>query len=402
MDGVAQVIQQHFTAIITPFLMLGVGLATATLVILSLAAGVRGILMILETLLDEKPTSALVAQLARGGAIVLVLMVALASWGAIQGFVLTVASGATQSVASSMGITRPPVFSVPIGMNPPPQLVAQQVSQGVLFTSMEELMMLMYRVERLYKLRSLIAGIADATQQTPPPGVDLDLWIEQQIVELEQREDERGLMDQITGYMSALIPAIQGQAVYLIGVACVLIFAILVFYYLMGSLITMLVALGIGPVAVAIAPIESAFARNLGALLLSAALQFAVVANLTVILSAAINEIARYYLENAQLAAGFGGTMMDFAASTFLIPMLCIVFALLVPKILGAITEIFSGGGSAKPGGVMKYIGMALAATKVGALGRMVGLGGGAKAATASGGAAVRGARSGGGSLPKP
>jgi hypothetical protein len=291
-------------------------------------------------------------------------------------------------------------------MNPPPQLVAQQVSQGVLFTSMEELLMLMYRVERLYKLRSLIAGIADATQQTPPPGVDLDLWIEQQIVELEQREDERGVLDQLTGYMSALVPAIQGQVVYFIGLGCVLIFAILVFYYLMGSLITMLVALGIGPVAVAIAPIESAFVRNLGALLLSAALQFAVVANLTVILSAAINEVAVYYLSNAQLASGYAGSMMEMAASTMMIPMLCVVFALLVPKILGAITEIFSGGGSAKPGGVMKYVGMAMAATKVGAIARSLGFGGGAKAAgSAAGGAAsaaAGGAVRGAGSLPKP
>jgi hypothetical protein len=397
MDAVREVVQTHFTIIITPFLMLGVGLATAALVILSLAAGVRGILMILETLLDEKPTSALVAQLARGGAIVLVLIVALAQWGSVQGFVLNFAGGASQAVSSSMGISRPPVFSIPAGSSPSPQLVAQQVSRGVLLTSMDELMMLMYRVERLYKLRSLIAGIADATQQTPPPGVDLDLWIEQQIVELEQREDERGLMDQITGYMSALIPAIQGQVIYLIGVSSVLVFSIIVFYYLMGSLISMLVALGVGPLAIAVAPIESAFTRNLGRFLLSSAVQFAFVASLTVLLSSAINAIATNYLANARLAAGFGGSAMDFAASTFLIPMLCLVFGLLVPKMLGAITETFGGGSTAKPGGVL---GMVLVASKIGALTRALSPGGGAGSRAPN--TVNRITRSGGASLPKP
>lgn len=394
MDGIRPVIEQYFSSIITPFLMLGVGLATATLTILSLAAAVRGILMILENLLDEKATSALVAQLARGAAILLVLVVALGSWGAIQGFVLTVTSGATGAAASAMGISRPPVFSVPVGIDPPPQLIAQQVSSGVLFNSLEELMMLTYRVERLYKLRTLIAGVADATRQEPPSGVDLDLWIEQQIAELESREDSRSLMDQVTGYMSALIPAVQGQLIYLIAIISVLVFAVLAFYYLMGSLITILVALGIGPVAVAVAPIESAFARNMGGLLLSAAMQFAVVANLTVILSSAINGIAVFYLSNARLASGFGGTMVEMGASIFLVPMLCVVFALLVPKILGAITEIFSGGGSAKPGGVIK---MALAATKVGALARMFGGGGGGGVASG----VAKPVRLGGGSLPK-
>jgi len=379
-------------------LTLGVSIATATLILLSLAAAIRAILLIAESVLDEKSTSSLMNQLARGGAIVMLMIAALANWASIQDWSLRFTSNATSAIATGMGLERPQIYTTP---EAPPQMMARQLSANILLSSTDSLTTLVFRVYRFYQVRTMVAGLAQTTQQPIPPDVDIDVWIDQQILELQSQQDSRSRWDQVMGFSNGFYTALTGFLMLGLAVISAGIFAVVALYHLIGSLLVILVALGLGPIAIAIAPVQSTFIRNLGATLIAAGLQFAFVANLTTLLTVVINNVAANMLSSGSLSSGVVAGVFERAASTFLMPLLCIVFALLIPKVLSTITEIFSGGKASSMGGVLKAAAAAAGVSRIMKMTAAAKTGGATAVAGAAAGAASK-AAAGGGRLPKP
>jgi hypothetical protein len=356
-------IATYFAAFMTPFLILGQTFATASAIVLGLAAMIRGVIMVVDSLADGDTIAETFPKLARGLVIVSILIVGLTQWGNIQGFVLSFAQASAHVVCQGFSAAPsipggPPSRPCPQASLPPlgaaPAAMAQFFSTRLVQPVVQDSMTVVARVWRYYELQSLYVALGTVTPQQPPAGVDLDTWVQEQIQALESQQDSQGLVQRLFGAMTAAPVVYRNFLATGIAIVCAVLFAIVTIYYVVGSLVVIMVALAVGPLALAIAPFEDTYVKQAGEAALAGSVQLAIVVNLVALAAAVILALTLNLLNRPTLYTVAGAA--ETALAGLFIPVLCVVLAFLVPRIVNTVAEIFRGGRFSAPQGFIKRL----------------------------------------------
>lgn len=363
MADVWALLSSYFAAFMTPFLVLGQTMAIASAIVLVIAATIRGAIMIINSLVDGESITELFPKLVRGFVLVGILTVGLMQWGNIQGFVLSFAQASTNVVCQAFSAAPAipgagPARACPPASLPPfgaaPAAMAQFFSTRLVDPVIQDSMTVVARIWRYYELQSYYVALRNVQPAQPPPGVDLDTWVQQQIAALNAQQNAQGLWDQLFGAMATPFVIFRNFLSMLIAMVAAVTFAIVTIYYVIGSLVVIMVALAVGPLALAIAPFDETYVKQAGEAAVSGSIQLAIVVNLVALMAAVIMAVTLNLLQRPTLYSVSG--VVDTALSGFFIPVLCVVLAFLVPRILGTVAEIFRGGRLAAPVGAVRRI----------------------------------------------
>jgi hypothetical protein len=354
----------YFAAFMTPFLILGQTFATASAIFLGLAAMIRGVIMIVEALVDGDTIAETLPKLGRGLVIVSILIVGLTQWGNIQGFVLSFAQASANVVCQGFSGAppvpdAPPPRACPQASLPPlgaaPAAMAQFFSTRLVKPVTEDAMTVVARVWRYYELQSLYVALGVVSPEQPPPGVDLDTWVQARIDALEAERDGKKWWEKLFGAVTNPFLQIRMVLATAIALICVLIFAIVVMYYVVGALVVIMVALAVGPLALAIAPFDNTYVKQAGEAAVSGSIQLAIVVNLVALAAGVILALTLNLMSRPTLYTAVG--LAETALAGYIVPVLCVVLAFLVPRIINTVAEIFRGGRFSSPQGAMKRLG---------------------------------------------
>lgn len=368
-------LSDYFRLFLAPFIAAGQGFALASLVILGMTATIKGALIIIEQIVDGDPLAEALAKLTRGFVLVGVMMLALANWGQVQSFSIALTadaarifnqafassiSGASAQLPGSMYSQSPGMFPMRLTMmpNPAPDILAQNLAQHVIQPVHNDLGALIAEIFKFYTARIQIELIVAITGNQPPPNTNLYVWANQQIAALQSPVGGMLAVLRLMGslWMFMIVGFLVLVAAF-VGMLSGTLFALFALYWVVGGLVVLLIALAVGPVALAVAPIESGYARNAATVVIGSSLQLAFVVNVVALMVAIM---ARVTLD---LVNGRVADPMSFQL-LFIIPVLCMILGFLIPKIFGTIAEIF-GARHSTPAGMVKRIAMVVGGLKL-------------------------------------
>jgi hypothetical protein len=383
LDDMLDNLADYFRILLTPFITAGQEFAVASLVILGLTATIKGILIILEQMFDGEALSDSITKLARGFVLVGVMMLALANWGQIQSFSIALTADVArifnQAFAASISSASAPLpqqmfsqspgnFPMRLTMmpNPNPDILAQNLAQHVIQPVNEDLGALTSEILKFYQVRVQLELIVAVTGRKPPPNTNIYVWANQEMEALRNSADGfLGLLRLLGSIQTFLAAGLVILGAAFLGIVAGTLFALFALYWVVGGVVVLLVALAVGPVALAIAPIENGYVRNTGTVIVGSALQLAFVVNIVALVVAIMARVTLDIVE---------GRLADPMAFQLLliIPILCMIIAFQIPRVFGVIAEIF-GARHSTPAGMLKRIGMVVGGAKLATMMRAMG-----------------------------